>query len=519
MYYTSMAEASPARMRRTVRDRIAHAVLAYGEPWLPESGGKLSRAELQKASGIGRASYYDNIDALVQAKVLYEPPGRGPRFSGRLGFVLAASVATETLRVALYDANGQPLLKQEAIPEPGRLNQGPEMVINQIADLVRAVLGDALGRDQLAIATESQRALPLHGIAVAWPLALDRGKRPRGIAELLLDGEEWARTSLSDRVADELRLDSSRSHALNNANACALAAAFNRSRDPSLLLREEGQVTIAVRVGGGLGAGTAIIGKHVSGRSAFMQTSIIEGRNGVSGEIGRLPVSPDLIERMNRERTGDYERLGLAALEGRAGCSCPSEGHLHAFCSAQALETRVAASPGLARFAPRLSPQSPRDRRGNMAGLVADLETTEAGRVVLEDMGRILGYALESPIRMMNPLSIVITGSCATQSLMRGISDASSAIFDSGSATEPEGNINPDRPDPFDPRVTRQNDPYIAARGAAMRIMRAELYEHFDALGHMQPADWVAEKVPLFTEADLARSGAPHSLSPRWGQR
>lgn len=497
---------------------MAHAVLAYGGGWLSDgAGAAFSQTELQSRAGISRAAYYKNLRQLEKADFLCPTPDGGPRFSSRAGLVLGLSVGgSETLRAVLCDANGRVLDTDKAAAFPNRLGRGPEAVANDIARLATRLLRRALANDDLAFTDGGRRVIRLLGIAVAWPLPLDRGtKHPTGIAHVLEHSAEWVGESIEARVARALHIDPERSHALNDANATVFAVAFDRSRRPDrFLFRDEGQVVVAVRVGGALSAGTAIIGKNVNGRSAFLDTSVIEGWGGFAGEIGHLEVPSHLLDRVNNDRSV----TALGDLDPNEECSCHVAGHLEAYCSATALEKRIRETPALHRFAQQLKPPDERTHRSDMRAVVDRLDKDPIGSKALEEMGHLLGEALVSPTVMLNPVSIILTGSCATESLRKGIFSVGSAWLGSDQPLAPESRDAPLEPD-HQLEIVTNRDPYITARGAALRIMRAAFYSRFDDLGGADPTRWM-EDGPLFDRSDLeeSRRGAK-SEAPLWPWR
>ncbi len=181
-------------------------------------------------------------------------------------------------------------------------------LLDRIVDLATSVLIRALHDEPVLL----ECRLPLLGVVVAWPSPINRWtKLPTGRT---LSDDSWRNidrngnpaVGLDRLIADRFKIEPSRGHALNDANAVAIAAAFDRCRRRS----EHGDgrlggAIIALRIGGGLGAGTVIVGRSIQGRprSPFLSARLLEGAGGYAGELGHWQVpQQDLDEFSARAR-------------------------------------------------------------------------------------------------------------------------------------------------------------------------------------------------------------------------
>jgi predicted NBD/HSP70 family sugar kinase len=388
--------------------------------------------------------------------------GRPARLGPGLGLTLGLSLGAESLRGCLVDANGDLQHAVEDEPTSDQLEQPPHQILSRLRSMAVRVLADAVGDDELRARSEC-RSLRLLGVAVAWPSPMDRAKRPVGRA--LRDSLWRHRESRSGNVQSlpELLAGSfgppftvSRCHALNDVSAAALSVAFDESRarfcEPD---SDNWRVALVIRVGGGIGAATIILAPHSSRRLSFIDSRLIEGTNGLAGELGHLPIGRRLIAELNE--ANPYDELSPISYDW--SCSCGRKHHLEAFASGAALVRRLRAS----------GYEIPMERRGLQDTLRSELGPGTDGLHVhaVRDIGRILGRAMTGPILMLDPYSITVTGSLATEHLIEGIRrerDLWANAIDDSVRVDQYGGLNRG---------------FICARGAALAVIRKYVYREF----------------------------------------
>jgi predicted NBD/HSP70 family sugar kinase len=135
----------------------------------------------------------------------------------------------------------------------------------------------------------------------------------------------------------------------------------------------------------------------------------------------------------------------------RCSCSPPDEpelGHLESYAGALALAARVDGS------------RSPEE----VIEEIAKDPEAPVHKKALEDIGTLLGDALISPLAMLNPAAIVLTGSLALPPAERGLKEVFRGVHQFGSQ----------------PSISRLGDPvenkFVRARGAALVVLRRHVY-------------------------------------------
>lgn len=402
------------------------------------------------------------------------------RFGPGMGLMIGVSIGAESMRASLVDANGWLLPVPgneerdsqigddldwhvaELQPAVAQTSLAPDDLVDRIAEAAWRVADRALADERLLV----KGKLPLLGVAVAWPTPL--GRKTKVPTSAALAHPEWRNEGapgVRERVATRLRLAADRSHAINDANAVALAAAFDEVRAKADAGDGRfGRTLFALRIGGGLGAGTAVIGSPVSlaPRSAFLETRLVEGASGFAGELGHLPVDQRVVDDVQSPLSA-----GLEAMP-RLPCPCgrPGDPCLQTFASATAFVERMRVSgigvDGLLHGDERHSTSVMLSAMGN----VEDDRQQRAQR----DIGRLIGRSLAAPVLMLNPSSITLAGSMAVEKVARGIEDERGRWRHAHSDTLPlqllEGRANR----------------YASARGAAIAAFRGRVYRRFDSL-------------------------------------
>jgi len=433
---------------------VMHAILAQGatsptHEWLAE----VARVDPRTVSNVIR-------QMRDQRLVLGGHPARlGPG----LGLTLGMSVGAESLRGCLVDANGDLTHQMEDEPAPDQLEEPPDHLLRRLRSLAARVLTSAM-EDETLRATPGKKSLRLLGVAAAWPCPVDRDKLPAG--KILRDGLWRQREStngnvisLPEHVANAFggQFTLARCHALNDVNAGALSVAFDDSRAAARESENDRwRVAIVIRIGGGLGASTIIMAPHRRNRLSFIDSRLIEGANGLAGELGHLPIGRRLIEDLNK--ANPYKELAPISYDDWP-CSCGRRHHLEAFASGAALVRRLQASGYEIPIVERTQHSMLRSSLGP--------DADEVHVYALRDIGRILGRAMAGPILMLDPYSITITGSLATEHLIEGIRRErdlwANAINDSVRLEQTGG-----LPGRFE-----------CARGAALAVIRRYVYREF----------------------------------------
>lgn len=399
--------------------------------------------------------------------------GHPARLGPGLGTVLAFSIGSETLRAGLVDANGEVHCKLADEPDTEQLRSDPARLLARIRLLGSRVLELALDQESLCV---RPRTLALLGLSSSWAAPIDRDGRPRGLA---LRHPEWRRSRRSGRVPtlpDRLSkvfgqpFAPRRCHALNDANAHAIANVFDQTRarfdDPA---EENWRVALSIRIGGGVGAGTVLVAPHTPDRLSFIDSKLIVGTKGFAGELGHSPVGREVIAARNKANPFK-EELARLDYDG-AECSCGGRHHLEAFAGGKALIGRLRES-GYAGSGGEV------DAGGSALHTELASEPDEIESHALNDVGRIIGSALANPILMLNPHSITLSGSLALEDVCRGIhaerESWRSAIDDS---VEVDYLRDPNRA-------------FVGVRGAALVIIRRSVYRFY-----LQGKSW--DEAPL----------------------
>jgi predicted NBD/HSP70 family sugar kinase len=434
---------------------VLHTILAQGHV----SPG---HRELSEVGGFSERTVSNVLADLGPRKLMVggHPARLGPGF----GMVLAVALGKESLRAGLVDANGDVHCTVSHPSSRNQLDEAPHHVMARI----RAISGEVLARgiDEPALCTSKHR-LKIVGASVAWPFPVDRAGRPVGAT---LRDPAWfapARDTgkiptLQERVSGALGkpFTTDALYAVNNANAHALGIAFRASRrragEPE---HDQWRVGLVLRVSGSLGAATFLAAPHTERRLSFIDSRLIAGTNGVAGELGHLPVEKPIITARNKECPDGLVKLNYE----KAECSCGAgRHHLEAFASADALLQRLEAS-GLE------IPVALREER-SVVRSIFDGEVSTRHVHALRDVGRILGRALASPILMLDPYSITLTGSLALEDLKQGVLLERSAWQ---SAIGDHVRLN---------HLTGEDNLYAGVRGAGLAMIRNRVYRQLEEI-------------------------------------
>jgi len=427
-----------------------------------------------------------HVNQVLPAKVFIEGP---LRFGPGMGLVLGASIGTESMRAALFDANGDVVEVStggvgtpgepgkryhclEAEPSQEQPSLDPASLLDRLRRLCFLVLEGALTDDALLIGGK----LPLLGIAVAWPGPLSRGdKLPTGRA---LRHPEWTSKgakSVLTHLSDAFGLEVERCHAINDANAAVLSVAFDQSRQPKENRGRLGETTLALRIAGGLGAGTVTLtGRQfdeddplAGRRSTFIHARLIEGTGGFAGELGHWLVPPEFVsEIVRRGRPHHDDPLEGLAPPPDLVCACRGKpGCLETFASVRAFIARMKASgidiEGL---------ESGGRARSSVMRRIMLAASDERQLRAQRDIGRLVGCSLSAPILMLNPASIWLSGALAVPEVKAGIEDEVERWKHVHRSTKPL-------------RLELVSGPfatYAPARGAALAVFRGRVYRRLE---------------------------------------
>ena len=241
-----------------------------------------------------------------------------------------------------------------------------------------------------------------------------------------------------------------------------------------------------VRVSGGLGAATVLAAPHTERRLSFIDSTLIAGADGFAGELGHAPIDKAIITERN-----DNRPAGLVKFDyDKAQCSCgKGRHHLEAFAGGDALLARLKAS-GL---------NVPGDAQGGarLAQAIFEGQVSSDHEHALTDVGRILGRALATPVVMLDPHSITLTGSLAYEKLRRGV-ELERAVW--GSAIGDHLRVM---------RLPEDENLEAGVRGAGLAMLRNFVYRQMGAV----IAGTQTVGVPLdFTKDQMKSCASPPSL-------
>lgn len=455
-----MPPVSGQRPRNPCLD-VARALVTYGRS---TNGERLSRDYvLEKAkvanstfrsagSGVGAGQRNRGLaffDSSVSGKLALGPGA---------GLVLGISLGRRSLRATLVDANGWCRYSTELPSRSGQLDEEPSVLLDRIRQIARKILMEALEDDRVGNVRVGE-TVPLLGWAVAWPVPVDREKRPVG---QLLSHPLWRNNvSLPKRVEQHLRLDGTKrnfhSYAINDAHAAAIAVAHELTHMPDYEHASwtGAHLTTVLRLAGGVGGATIVVEPPATSRqdeeededmryrgSGFLGSTLLAGVNNHAGEIGHTPVDQSVIDAINSMESNGLNELATVQ------CSCTTEEldrpqHLEEFTAVDALAHRI-------------------DPTANPQDVLASLQKAPESKPhtqALEDVGALVGNAMIGPTRMLNPAYVVLTGSLALPPVKRRLQ----AMFQSeevfGSHPEVllwEGDENQ----------------FIRAKGAALALIR-----------------------------------------------
>jgi predicted NBD/HSP70 family sugar kinase len=450
---------------------VARTILLLGNR---ETGARLVRETVLSQAGEVKGTTFrsagSEIGALKgdQGLRFFDSTEQGRiAFGPGAGLVVGVSVGAESVRAVLVDANGWAYHHFESERLPGQLDAEPRAVLDRIKHAAGRVMDAALSDQRLLV----DHALPLLGVAVAWPTAVDRVGLPAGHS---LTHPNWRNgQSLTQRVERHLKLRDVPVYALNDAHAAAIAVAHRETHNAQHLKWTHPKLTVVLRLAGNIDGAVTVLeppqmhAEH--GRtSGFVDTVLLGGVDNHTGRIGHAPVTKTLVDELNHRKT-----KGLGQLK-TVPCSCVANGeaspcHLQSYASVLPLTRRV----------------YPKKPRGEALDAILSDQTVPAHTRALEDVGALVGDALIGPVTMLNPAKLFLTGSLALsavhEELERRLDDALKF------GTLPDVDL-----------VKGQDNDFVRATGAALALIRNQVHRRLDELLHDEKAT-VARNVEALT--------------------
>jgi predicted NBD/HSP70 family sugar kinase len=436
---------------------VMHAILAQGEvrPKQKELAELMQVAPRTIGNVIGRARENGYLE------------GRQPvRLGVGLGMALGISLGSESLRAGLVDANGVVRKSATDSPRPRQLEESPPEIMQRIRSISAQVLKSAIEDEKLRVPGSPD--LLLSGAVVAWPSPVHRDKRPKGRALAHPDWRKSRRSGKTPNLVNRLSkalgppFTPKRCHAVNDLSAHALAVTFDDSRRRAGEAADQRSgVVLVVRIGGGLGSGMVVTSPHDPQRLSFIDTKLIEGTEGLAGELGHLPLGRGLVNEINEG--SDLASMDYDTWE----CSCGKKRHLEAFASGTAFLRRLRAS---GYDIPETSVGHTKLLHAISAG-----NLDEEQREALRDVGRMVGRALVGPILMLDPHSVVVTGALAGKDVVDGIGrerDSWASVIEDSVTIEARGG---------------HESAWAGVRGASLAILRRTVYSNFLDKKHQSP--------------------------------
>lgn len=464
--------------RRKPLTRVAVTILRYGRLEAGRTLDKqwvLSEAQADIPDGtyrghakqLGGRQKRDN-----QQLRFFSTTRKSIAFGPGAGLALGISIGTSSLRAELVDANGWEYHAREAERDPEQLALPPARLFKRIRGLALQVLDEAFLNDALVVEEWeveqdkegnvagkrllSPRHLPLLGWSIAWPTPLSRDYRPQSHS---LRSRAWEKLHLGEEAKERLGVKVPFSYAMNDAAAAAIAVAHEQTHQPDYNSWKNPHLAMVLRVAGGVGSASIIVeelfedrhNKVLKKQSGFTKSILIAGIDKCAGEIGHIPIPEAFIQALNNERPD-----GLREITG-VGCSCdrtkaPKE-HLESFASARALRERI-------------------DPNSTMNEVLERVRTESSNKLLrraMEDVGSVIGEALVGPVAALNPATVTLTGSMATEDVARAL--RSRLEVQRGVASLPNVRV-----------LEGHENTFICARGAALALIRDQVHRNLSWL-------------------------------------
>ncbi|MFJ4413044.1 ROK family protein [Streptomyces sp. NPDC088925] len=353
---------------------------------LVRTGSATTRGDLQRVTGLSRATVGQRLDRLFRAGWLREgdaapsaPSPQGGRPSVRLEFddrhaiVLAADLETRHSRAAVLSLTGDVLAETSW---PVRLSEGPEHVLGELGARFARLLGD-----------ESLAPASVCGIGVAVPGPVD-SESGTLVDPPIMSG--WGGFDLSGRLARAFAEASGSVRGPAAGSGGGPAGGFGGGALPPVPVLVENDANLMaygeqrtgwpecrafalVKVSTGIGAGVVVDG------------TVYRGVDGGAGDIGHIRVP---------------------AGEG-LDCMCGAQGCLAAVASGRALAARLRAA-GV-----------PAASGSDVRALLAEGHPEAAG--LARQAGRQVGEVLATVVTLLNPGVLMIAGDLAGTPFLTGV--------------------------------------------------------------------------------------------------
>jgi predicted NBD/HSP70 family sugar kinase len=440
--------------------KVAQGLLLWGEHL---RRGEMKKEDFFQGAVAPTQKGFDNTRNSLGAvgKRYFEKDGL--KFGPGAGFVVGMSVGPSKVRALVLDANGEQRANfTSPTPIEGLRHLPPNELLSHLKTALTSVVEPVRGDHRALI----DGRWPLLGVSIAWGGPVNREKMPMG-RTLSDPGWHVGTHSLVRLPAAAFRLPEDRLHAQNDAQATAIAVAFDQTQQLDYVNWTHPKLNITLRIAGGVGSGIIVVERPPKPRepafehhrSGFPTSILLGGADLCSGEIGHAPIELGLIDSLNNRDLGEKAKAtdwDLGEIT-PAACSCdlskPGD-HIEAYTSI----------PALARRFP--------DRPGSPLDVIEDIlrrPDQPAHAQALADIGEILGRSMRGPIAILDPATIALTGTLAVPSVQTAFELA----------------IGNARPFGGPPTVYANPDNFAAARGAALAVMRRLVYRRFTALlGH-----------------------------------
>jgi predicted NBD/HSP70 family sugar kinase len=435
--------------------RAAHALLLHGGA---TREGHVDRDILLKAAPVA-VRYTSLRDAGRQIGVVQGKPGLRFFDSSKdnwlscgpgAGVCAGVSVGATSVRSVLVDANGWEYAAKEIDAAENQLELEPDRLLARVRAAVIASLRE--GMSNRALLVDGQ--LPLLGCSVAWPTPISRDRRP---VEHTLTQQARNNGPLDTRLRGALALGEIPVFVMSDAHAAAIAIARAETRGETHMEWSHPHLMIVLRIAGNVSGAVIVIEEKMPDRelgyvSGFLGSILLGGVDNQAGEIGHVPVSKETVRKLSRQRLE-----GARPLEA-VQCSCAvtadeAPNHLEAYASVLAVTQRL----------------YPEKKRSAALKAIARRSGSKLHAHTLADIGTLIGETMQAPVAMLNPASIVLSGSLALPPLEHAVREQLKVAHTLGSQ-------------PAIRSLSGNDNDYLRAKGAALAMLRVRVYRRLAEL-------------------------------------